>query len=305
MAYSVANCTKGLVDFFKKNKPDIVIAMTDLGFTLATAIAGSHMNIPVAHVHGGDVSGSIDELVRHSTTKLSHIHFPATQKSAQRIIKMGEDDWRVHIVGAPGLDELLHSKLYSEDEIRQKYNLIANKYIVLVQHSVSMEEHEAGEQFKKTLRAVENFKLPTILIYPNADAGSSDIITAIENIEADFIKSHRSVPRKDYLSLLKYASVLVGNSSSGLLEAPSFKLPVINIGNRQNNRERAENVIHSDYNTDEIIKSIKFVLENEEFKRKLLQCKNPYGDGKAGEKIAEILSKIEIDKKLLGKVINY
>ncbi|MDP2684170.1 MAG: UDP-N-acetylglucosamine 2-epimerase [bacterium] len=305
MALAVAKCIEGVVKFFKKDRPDMVIAMTDLGFTLATAIAASHMNIPVAHVHGGEVSGSIDELVRHATTKLSHIHFTSSEKSAERIKKMGEEPYRVHMVGAPGLDMLLHSELFGEKELREKYNLNEDKYIVLVQHSVSTEVDKAGQNFEKTVRVIEDLGMQTILIYPNADAGSNEIIKVIESIDKDFIKSYKSLPRKDYLSLLKYASVLVGNSSSGILEAPSFHLPVVDIGTRQNNRERADNVVHVGYDEGEIKEAINFVLSDNDFQIKLKNCKNPYGDGTAGKQIANILAEIEIDKKLLEKLITY
>ena len=305
MANAIGKTILGLTKYFKKAKPDIVIAMTDLGFTLATAIVGAHMNISVAHVHGGEVSGSVDELVRHATTKLSHIHFAASKKSAERIVKMGEEPWRVHIVGAPGLDAILHDDFYDEKTIREKYSLSDGNYIVLVQHPVSTESYQSGEYFKNTLKAVESFGIQTILIYPNADAGSKDIIEIIESNNNKMVKSYKNLPRKDYLSLLKYASVLVGNSSSGVLEAPSFKLPVVNIGSRQYGREVAENVVSVDYNLEDIKSAIYFVLNDKEFKKKAQNCVSPYGDGMAGKKIVEILAGMQIDKKLLKKLITY
>ncbi len=305
MANAVGKTILGLTEYVKKAKPDILIAMTDLGFTLATAIVGAHMNIPVVHVHGGEVSGSVDELVRHATTKLSHIHFAASKKSAERIIKMGEEPWRVHVVGAPGLDIILQDDFYDEKIIRAKYSLLSGNYIVLVQHPVSTESAQSGEYFKNTLKAIESFGIQTILIYPNADSGSKDIIEVIESNHNNIIKSYKNLSRKDYLSLLKYASVLVGNSSSGILEAPSFKLPAVNIGSRQYGREMAENVVSVGYNFEDIKSAVNFVLNDKKFKKKVQNCVSPYGDGTAGKKIAEILVAIQIDKKLLEKLITY
>lgn len=305
MADAIGRAIIGLTEYFKKEKPDILIAMTDLGHTLAVAVVGAHMNIPVAHVHGGDVSGSVDELVRHATTKLSHIHFPATKKSAERIIKMGEDSWRVHVVGAPGLDVLLHSELYDEQTIRKKYGLTQDKYFILIQHPVSTEEDQAGEQFKKTLQAIESFNIQTILIYPNADAGSKDIIKVIESYNKDYLKAYKNLPRKDYLSLLRCSSAQIGNSSSGIYEAPSFHIPVVDIGTRQSRREKAENVVCVDYDTDKIKSAIKFILEDNEFRQKLKNCLNPYGDGTAGKKIVQILTNLDLNDKLIAKQIMY
>lgn len=305
MADAVAKTILGLTEYVKKAKPDILIAMTDLGFTLATAIVGAHMNIPVAHVHGGEVSGSVDELVRHATTKLSHIHFAASKKSAERIIKMGEESWRVHVVGAPGLDTILNGDFFDEKTIRTKYSLSSGDYIMLVQHPVSTESSQSGKYFQNTLKAVESFGFQTVLVYPNADAGSKDIIKVIESNNNNLIKSHKNLPRKDYLSLLKYASVLVGNSSSGILEAPSFNLPVVNIGSRQYGREMAENVVSVDYNFENIKSAINFVFNDKEFRKKVKNCISPYGDGTAGKQIADILANIEINKKLLEKLITY
>jgi len=302
MAKAIAKCIEGLANHFQKNKPDIIISMTDLGFSLAAAIVGSHMNIPVAHVHGGDVSGSVDDAVRHATTKFAHIHFPISKQSADRIIKMGEDPSKVYNVGAPGLDNILNQKLYSEKKIRGKYNIAENsEYIIFIQHPVSLEEKQSKVHYIETLLALEELKIPTILIYPNSDAGSSDVIELIESKKIECIKPYKNLDRKEYLSLLKYASVLVGNSSSGILEAPSFHLPVVNIGTRQKGRERAGNVIDTGYNREEILNAIKIALADESFREQVSQCRSPYGNGTAGKQIANILSTIILDHSLLEK----
>jgi len=303
----VGKCVLELAPILEKIKPDILLVLTDLGHTLAGAIAGAYMNIPVAHLHGGDVSGSVDESVRHAITKLSHIHFPATKKSAERIIKMGEEPWRVYTVGAPGLDSILSKKLLSQREIAKKYKLNLSKPILLViQHPVTTEVEDAALQMKETMEAIKELGYQTIIIYPNADAGGRRMIKVIERYKKyPFIKIFKSIPRKDYLSLMKITNVMVGNSSSGIIESPSFHLPVINVGARQIWRERADNVIDVDYNKNQIKKAIKKALFEEKFKEKVKKCKNPYGGGKSGIRIANILSKIKINKKLLQKKLTY
>lgn len=307
MTQTIGSCILKLADTLEDMRPDILLVLTDLGHTLAGAIAGAYMNIPVAHLHGGDVSGTVDESVRHAITKLSHVHFSATKKSAERIIKMGEEKWRVHVVGAPGLDVILNEKLIETKEIAKKYSLDLSKPIVLmVQHSVTTESDDSAKQIRETLNAIVELKHHTVLIYPNADAGGRRMIKAIKEYEKyQFIKTFKSLPRKDYLSLMKIASVMVGNSSSGIIEAPSFHLPVVNIGTREAGRERAGNVIDVDYNKNEIIKTVEKALYDEKFKEKVKKCKSPYGDGKAGERIAKVLSEIKINKNLLQKRMTY
>jgi UDP-hydrolysing UDP-N-acetyl-D-glucosamine 2-epimerase len=307
MTRTIGRCVLQLADTLEDMKPDILLVLTDLGHTLAGAIVGAYMNIPVAHISGGDVSGTVDEPVRHAITKLSHIHFPATKKSAERIIKMGEESWRVHIVGAPGLDSILNEKLIVCEEIAKKYNLdLAKPVVLMVQHPVTTECDEAAKQIRETLNAIVELKHQTVLIYPNADAGGRRMIKVIKKYEKyPFIKTFKSLPHKEYLSLMKIADVMVGNSSSGIVEAPSFHLPVVNIGTRQEGRERAGNVIDVDYDKNKIIKAVKKALHDEKFKAKVKKCKSPYGDGKASQRIVKILSEIKIDKKLLQKRMTY
>lgn len=307
MARFIGRCANRFVDAFDYICPDIILLLGDRGEMLAGAITGAYMNIPIAHIHGGDVSSTIDEPARHAITKLSHIHFPATQKSAERVIKMGEEKWRVHIVGAPALDSILSEKLIKPERIAKKYNLDLSKPIVLmVQHPVTTECDEATKQIRDTLNAIVELKYQTILIYPNADAGGRRMITVIKEYDKyQFIQTFKSIPREDYLSLMKIVSVMIGNSSSGIIEAASFHLPVVNIGTRQYGRECAGNTIDVDYNKNEIIRAIKKGLYDEEFRAKVKRCKNPYGDGKASERIVNVLSEIKIDKKLLQKRLTY
>jgi UDP-hydrolysing UDP-N-acetyl-D-glucosamine 2-epimerase len=288
-------------------KPDIILLLGDRGEMLAGAIVGTYLTIPVAHLAGGDITSTVDEHARHAITKLAHIHFPATEKSAERIIKLGEDPSNVFVVGAPGLDSILNENLIEPTKLSEKYNLDLSKPILLVvQHPVTTEVDEAPDHIRETLEAIVGLRHQTILIYPNADAGGRKMIEVIKQYEKyPFIKTFKSIPRKEYLSLMKIASVMVGNSSSGIVEAISFGLPVVNIGSRQEGRERAENVIDVDYNKEEIKAAIEEALGDEDFKEKVKNCKNPFGDGKAGPKVANIVSNIKIDKCLVKKKLTY
>lgn len=291
----------------KRIKPDIILLLGDRGEMLAGAIVGAYLTIPVAHIHGGDISGTVDDLVRNAITKLSNIHFPATEKSAERIKRMGEDPKRIFVTGAPGLDGILNEKLFSKKDIAKKYDLSPSSPIVLViQHPVTAETDEAGSQMRETMEAIKDLELETVVIYPNADAGGRKMIKVIEGYgKYPFIRIYKSIPRKEYLSLMKISSVMVGNSSSGIIEAPSFRLPIVSIGGREKGRERALNVIETDYNKEQIKRAIKKAIYDEKFKEKVGKCGNPYGDGRAGTRIAGILSKTKIDKQSSQKQITY
>ena len=307
MAEFVGETIQLLTREVKKIKPDIILLLGDRGEMLAGAVVGAYLTIPVAHIHGGDVSSTIDGIVRHALTKLSHIHFPATEKSAERIKKMGEESWRIFKVGAPGLDGILKEKLVSPAKIAGKYKLDLSKPVLLVlQHSVTAEIDNAEQQMGETMKAIKELGFQSIVIYPNADAGGRKIIRVIENYKKyPFIKIYKNIIHKDYLSLMNMADVLIGNSSSGIVEAASFGLPTVNIGTRQEDRERTCNVIDADYNKERIKWAVKKAIYDKKFRENAKNCKNPYGDGRTGKRIAEILSKIKIDGKLLNKQITY
>lgn len=308
---SMANFIGGFIQLLtrktKEIKPDIILLLGDRGEMLAGAIVGVYLGIPAAHIHGGDVTSTVDEIIRHSITKLSHIHFAVTKKSAERIAGMGEDPWRIFIVGAPGLDDILNEKLFSKEEIARKYDLDLSKPILLViQHPADDQAKDCASQITETMEAIKELGYQTIVIYPNADAGGREMIRIIEEYrEYNFIQLYKSLSHVDYLSLMNVAGVLIGNTSSGIIEASSFFLPVVNIGSRQEGRERAENVLDVDYNREEIITAAKKALYDDGFKKMVKDCKNPYGDGRAGRRIASILNEIEIDNRLLQKKIIY
>ena len=292
-----------LLKKIKEIKPDFILILGDRAEALAGAIAGSYLAIPVLHIHGGDVSATVDEMVRHAITKLSHLHFAATKKSAERLIKMGEDPWRVFVVGAPGLDSILNQKLLSPEEVAAKYKLNLERPILLVlQHPVTTEVEYAGKQMRETMEAIKEIALQTVVIYPNADAGGRKMIEVINRYKNNsFIQVHKNLPRLDYLSLMRIASVMIGNSSSGIIEAPSFGLPVVNIGEREKERERVESAINVGYNK----KAIKKAIGHKKFIKKAKKHKNIYGDGRTGMKICRILNRVKINDRLLKKQITY
>lgn len=288
-------------------RPDIILILGDRAEMLGAAVVGAYLGLPVVHIHGGEVSSTVDETVRHAITKLSHIHLVATKKSAARLIKMGEDAWRVYRVGAPALDNILNKKLFSRKEISKKYNLnLTEPVLLVIQHPVTAEIERASSHMKETMEAIKKIACQAIIIYPNADAGGRKIIRVIEAYRKyPFFRIYKSIPSKEYLSLMNVASAMIGNSSSGIIEAPSFQLPAINIGTRQEGRERADNIIQADYDREQIKKAIEKAIFDKKFKKRVRECKNSYGDGKTANRIIKILVKTKIDKKLLDKKISY
>ena len=309
MAKSIGVGIIGMTHTWEQLKPDIILVIADRVEPLAAAITGTYMSLPVAHIHGGDksIGGHADDSVRHAITKFSHIHFPATRKSAERIIKMGEEEWRVHMVGSPALDVILNEPLIPAEVLSKKIGLdLSPPLILLVQHSVTTQVDEAPQQIRETLEAIVEIGYTTALIYPNSDAGGRRMIEVIKEFENyPFIKTFESLPRKEYLSLMKLASVMMGNSSSGIIDAPSIGLPVVNIGIRQEGRERGKNVIDVGHNKLEIMRGVEEALNDKEFLAEVKKCESPYGDGKASQRIVEVLSKVEITPELIRKKIIY
>ena len=307
MANFIGEVVLKLTKKIKKIKPNAILILGDRAEMLAAAIVGAYLTIPVAHIHGGDVTSTVDEISRHAVTKLSHLHLVATPKAAERVIKLGEDPWRVRVVGAPGLDDILNGRLFSKGEIARRYNVDLSKPVLLIiQHSVTAQVEDAPKQMKKTMETIKELGYQAVVIYPNADAGGRKMIEVIERYrKVPFIQIHKALPCKDYLSLMQLSCALIGNSSSGIIEAPSFHLPAVNIGTRQEGRERSENIIDVDYDKKQIKKAIEKAIYDKKFKEKIKKFKNVYGDGKANERIVRELNSVKIDEKLLHKKIAY
>lgn len=305
MAKSLGSFLLELPTVLQRIKPDILVLAGDRGEQLMGAIAGVHLNIPVAHIQAGELSGNVDGIVRHAITKLSHIHFAANEEFAERVRKLGEQDFRIFVTGAPLVDELVQGEVTQKEELKKKYNICNEKPLILVvQHPVTEEEEKAGAQIFETIKAVLKFDAQIVFIFPNSDAGSEAIRYQLQRHSKPGIKIFRNLPRKDYLGFLKNCNCIVGNSSSGIMEAPTFGIPCVNIGRRQNKRLQAENVINVNYNEEEIVKAIEKAL-SDDFKKVCIKAKNPYGDGYASLRILKVLKEIEINDRLLLKEMTY
>jgi UDP-hydrolysing UDP-N-acetyl-D-glucosamine 2-epimerase len=286
-----------LATVFDNLKPDVVVTVADRYETLATAVAGSYMNIPVAHVQGGEVTGSIDEKVRHAVTKLSDLHFVATKKAAERVIRMGEDEATVFVTGCPSIDlaaEILSAPKLDFDPF-EKYGGVGVQvdlsagYLVVIQHPVTTEYESAKEQVFETLHAIRDSGLPALWFWPNVDAGSDGTSNGIN------IHFFKNMTPTDFLRLIYNSRSLVGNTSVGIREASYLGVPVVNIGSRQGGRDRAANVFDTGYDRHEITKAIQHHRRNGRYPQDSL-----YGDGQAGERIARLLAEVpmKVEKRL-------
>lgn len=302
---------EGILEFssiFKKLKPDINLVLGDRDEAFASALAASHMNIPNAHIHGGDKSkAGIDEYNRHAITKISNLHFAATKKSKERIIKMGENPKFVFLSGSPSVDEVLKHKITSKKNLEKKYHVhFTGEEIILLQHPVTTQSEKTRTEILNTLHAIVKINKTTIAINPNSDAGNRAIFENIQKFSKkySFIKIFRSLPRSDFLGILENCGVLVGNSSSGIIETSYFNIPVVNIGIRQDSRERGKNVIDVSSNSQELIYYA--IIKALKRKKKGFSVKNYiYGKGDASKKIVKILEKTNLNKQLIQKQIIY
>jgi len=306
MAKSTGMGIMELATQFENLKPDVVITVADRFETIATAIAASYMNIPLAHTQGGEVTGSIDESVRHAITKLAHIHFPATEKARDNIIRMGEDPEKVFMTGCPAIDILAELDLSPNNDLLQRYKGVGpdldlhKPYIVVLQHPVTTEYGSGFDQINETLNAIKSIRMQTVWLWPNVDAGSDDISKGLrmfrENEKPDYVHFYRHFSVEDYARLIANCACLVGNSSSGIREGSFLGVPAVDVGTRQASRERAANCINASYSHKEIEDAVHYQLNNGRYPANTM-----YGDGKAGQRIADILAdvNISIQKKLM------
>ena len=280
-------------------QPDIVLTVADRFETMATAIAASYMNIPLAHTQGGEVTGSIDESVRHAITKLAHIHFPATARAHDFVLRMGEAPETVHLTGCPAIDLLLDTDLSLDPGLLNGgrgtgAHLDPSKpYMVVLQHPVTTEYGSGFDQISATLEAVRRIDMQTVWLWPNVDAGSDDVSKGLrmyreENPGAN-VHFYRNFPAEDYARLINNAAVLVGNSSSALREGAYLGVPAVNVGTRQGGREHAANVRHADYDAAAIEAAARAQMAHGRY-----ECSHMFGDGQAGQRIANLLAESEI-----------
>jgi UDP-hydrolysing UDP-N-acetyl-D-glucosamine 2-epimerase len=297
--------TIAFAQLYARFRPDILVVLADRFEMHAAALAALPFRIPVAHIEGGDLTeGAIDDALRHSITKLSHLHFVSTDEYAKRVVQLGEEPWRVLVSGAPSLDNLKSLKLLTASEMERKYAISLQPPPLLVTyHPVTLEYENAGQQISELIESLKSFEMPIIFTQPNADTHGRMIKQAIR----EFVGKHPTarlidnLGTQDYLSMMSHSGLMAGNSSSGIIEAPSLKLPVVNIGNRQRGRVRAANVIDVGYSRAEIIDGIKKALQPA-FRNGLRNLINPYGTGDAAEKIVERLKTVVLtDEMILSK----
>ena len=297
----------GFAKAYERLRPDIVVVLGDRFEILSAVAAATPFRLPVAHIHGGEITeGVMDDLFRHAITKMSHIHFTATDEYKKKVIQMGELPENVFCLGAPGLDNIYKLDLIDKEELYQELGLpFETKVGVVTYHPVTLEKGTAELQISELLQALRSFPdIYWVFTLPNADTGGRIIAKLINDFarnNPDKGKVFTSLGRVRYLSLLKHASVMVGNSSSGIIEAPSFELPVVNIGDRQRGRVRARNIIDVLACKEEGIRVAIDKAISGEFKMSLKGLKPPYGEGRSSEKIVENLKTIILDEKLIKK----
>lgn len=302
-----------LVQSLNREKPDIVCVAGDREEAISVTMVCAYMDIPVAHFFGGDKAkdGNIDNSVRYASSKFAHIHFPTLKEHKDNLLRMGEDDWRIFVVGNPALDRFLSTPLQSKSEVlgRLQAGMWINKpYCVLIQHSIITEAELQEKHITETLEALRKSKISCFINYPNSDAGGFSLIKAYQEYNKKYPDQFilfKNLERDTYINLLRHAQFLIGNSSSGLLEAPSLGLPAINIGSRQRGRVHGENVVFVGNEESEITEVIQYVQTEETFLEKVKARINPYGDGKSSDRIVEVLTTISLDNNLIHKNITY
>ena len=298
MAQSAGLGLMQLPTIFEQIKPDVVVSVGDRFETMATAVAAAYMNITLAHTMGGEVSGSIDESIRHAITKLAHIHFPASKQAADRVIALGEDPKTVHLVGCPRNDlaaEVVRTDghLQDQDWLQQEgvggYISPDEPFLLVSQHPVTTEYGQGEEQITETLTAIQQLEMPTVMLWPNVDAGSEDVARGMrifrERHQHDHIRFFKNFPVETFIQLMVRCACMVGNSSAAIREGAFLGVPAINVGTRQAGRERGSNVVDVECDRDSIFEAVHRQLRHGRYPPEHI-----YGDGHAGERIAAILA---------------
>jgi UDP-hydrolysing UDP-N-acetyl-D-glucosamine 2-epimerase len=303
MAKTIGVATLSLADLFGQMRPDLLLLIADRYEMLAPASVALALRIPIAHIEGGESSeGAIDDAVRNALTKMSHIHFTSTQTARDRVIAMGEEAWRVHRAGAPSLDHLRRQTLFTREQIESRLKVALNHPTILVAYHPVTLARDTVREADALFEALETLPDQILFCYPNSDAGGRKLIERARAFAASRDSAHVFVnlDALAYWSLLKQVDVLVGNSSSGIMESGSFELPTVNVGLRQQGRERAGNVIDAAPEVRAILKAIA-TAKSVDFRRSLQGMTNPYGEGVASEKIVEVLTSVPLGEELLLK----
>lgn len=303
MTLAFGKATINLTKIIKSLKPDLIFSGFDIGANFAAAIIGAHMNIHVVHLEGGEVTGTIDESIRHAISKFAHVHFTSNKQATKRLIKMGESSKNIFTVGNPSLDVIKSTKFISKKKLESEFNIDLEKPLLLVvQHTVTTEIEKIDKYFLETINAIIETNLQFIVILGNIDAGSQKIKKIVKNLN---ISNYENLPFIKYISLLNHSSVIIGNSSSGITEAPFLHIPSINIGTRQEGRDQTKSIINVKYDKHKIKMAINKVLTDKKFLNSIKKQKNQYGDGTASKKIIQILEKLNFEKIPIQKKLAY
>lgn len=298
-----------LAQIVDAHRPDWLFVPADREEAMTLALCGAYMNIANAHYSAGDrVVGNVDDVVRQAVSRLSHLLLTTNEDARQRLVRAGEQEWRVHNVGHAGLDRIRAARQLSPEELADCLGLstIEKPYVVVVQHPISSEIDRAGFQMRETLAAIVQLRIPAFVTYPNSDPGSEQIVRVIEEFAADpYLHVFKSIPDVPFVNLLRGAAALVGNSSLGVLEAPFLRLPAINVGMRQSGRLHQSNVFFVAHDQNQIAAQLRAILEDEEVRKRARDCSNPFGDGCTGEKVANLLASTPLGPSLLNKDLTY
>jgi GDP/UDP-N,N'-diacetylbacillosamine 2-epimerase (hydrolysing) len=292
MVRALSRVLGGITTEIENFQPDLVLTGFDIGANLATTIAAAHMNIPVAHIQGGEVTGTIDEGIRHAMSKFAHIHFPATEDARNRLIRLGENPEYIFKVGCPSIDTILQTPKIDKKILEKKFNInFSQPCILLIQHPVTTESKASRDQILTTIESIKEMGIQALVALPNNDAGSSEII---DEIKISGLSWYPSLSTDEFVNVYRNIWAIVGNSSSGIHESSSFGIPAINIGTRQQGRERAQNVIDVDYDKESIKAGIEKALFDVEYRKSLENIINPYGDGNSAKRIVELLKTVNL-----------
>jgi UDP-N-acetylglucosamine 2-epimerase (non-hydrolysing)/GDP/UDP-N,N'-diacetylbacillosamine 2-epimerase (hydrolysing) len=299
-ARALGACLTNMAGALAELAPDVLVLYGDRGEVLAAATAAIHLRIPIAHVQGGDVTGNVDELIRHAVTKLAHLHFPATAASAARIQAMGEEAWRVHVVGDNHLDCLIAGEYTPAPELRCRYEIGDGEMPILVLlHPETTARRDSYADARFVFEAVLAQCRRTIMVYPCSDHGYDGIVRALDEVrDRPGVSVHKNIEAHDFWGLMAIASVIVGNSSAALIETPTLRLPAINVGERQRGRLRAGNVLDVPFETEAITAALRRAFTD---RATLAACDQPFGDGHAGERIVNVLATVELGPRLFDK----
>lgn len=307
MAKTIGVATLSLADCLGQMRPDLLLVIADRYEVLAPASVALALRIPIAHIEGGEISeGAIDDAVRQALTKMGHVHFTSTLAARDRVIALGEEGWRVHRTGAPSIDHLRRNTLFTREQLEQQLQINLTKPLAVVAYHPVTIARKTTREADEVFAALREVPGQLLFCYPNPDAGSRELVARTEQFLAQRpdVRVFVNLPALTYWSLLRHVDLMLGNSSSGIMETPSFALPTVNIGMRQRGRERARNILDAAASKADILAKVA-TARSEQFRASLTGMQNPYGDGQASEQIVSILTSVPLGEELLVKKMTF